>query len=110
MIPASEALDLPTAQLTDDQRVRVEKLEALIEAHVRNAMERRGCDFHTTETDNNVVAEINQRLKAAGWITQFMRLQEPNPLNRGAPRDIGFMIHLGPSDDAYKTNAKTLLS
>ena len=44
MIAAIEALRLPTAKLSTEERARADKLEAEIDLHVRKNMERRGVD------------------------------------------------------------------
>lgn len=102
MISAAEALRLPSAQLTSEERATADALEADIEAHVRLKMERRGCEFTTNETRSNVIAELNQRLKAAGFQPQWQAIIEPPRIGLGTPTHVGFKLALAPSDDAYR--------
>lgn len=103
MIPAHEALLLPTALLSEEQRARADALETLIDQYVRANMERRGCDFDTEETDLNVVAEVNQRLKAAGYNVNWQQLAKPNRLNpQGAMKLVGFRLAISPTTESYQ--------
>lgn len=110
MIPATEALRLPSAQLSVDEIAAADALEAEIEAHVSKFMERRGCDFVVKETRNNVIAEINQRLKTAGYQFQWQPLVEQHPLNKAVQKHVGFRLTLAPNDEAYRTVARAALS
>lgn len=101
MISAVEALRLPSAMLTDEERTAADRIEAELEIHVRKYMEFRGVDFKTTETRNNVIAELNQRLKAAGWSTQWQRMSRPNRLSGGAQECVGHMLFIAPTDESY---------
>ena len=101
MISAVDALRLPSAQLSEEERAGADKLEIEIEIHIRKFMERRGCDFETKETRGNVIAEINQRLKAAGYVPQWKPLLERHKLNNAAVTHVGFGLSLAPSDPAY---------
>lgn len=110
MIPAHEALKLPTAQLSEEQMHRADALEADIDRTVRSSMERRGCDIETKETDANVVAEVNQRLKTAGYSTEWRPNVEQNRLNPTMMKHIGWKLTLAPTDVAYKLAGGAILA
>ena len=101
MIAAKEALRLPTAQLSATEVEDANKLEAEIEESVINSMERRGCDLTTSQTNGNVIAEVNQRLKRAGYLPQWRPLVEKHKLDATIQQHVGFQLSLAPSDDAY---------
>lgn len=104
MISATDALRLPSAQLTGEEAAAADSLEAKIESGIRAAMERRGIDLQTNETRGNVIAEINQRLKAAGWVVQWRARVEP-PRVGLTPTLVGYDLSLAPSDEAYRAAA-----
>lgn len=110
MIPAAEALKLPTAQLTDEERAAADKLEADIEEHVRVGMQRRGVDLSIKEINGNVIAEVNQRLKAAGFTPQWQAQVERHKLNAALQAHVGYKLSLSPSDQAYTEAHQLLLS
>jgi|SRR5579859_1890068 len=105
MITAPEALSLPTAQLSEEEKKAADALEAAIEKHVRFAMERRGCDFSTTLTNRNVIAEVHQRLIQAKWKPQWEAMAVPSPVQGGGIRHTGWTVHLVPTDEAYREAA-----
>lgn len=102
MIPAEEALNLPSAQLTEDERSSIGKVLAEIEAHVRNYMQRRGVDITVAETNANVISEVNRRLRAAGYSTEWQAMVQPHPLNKALATHVGFKLAMAPSENAYK--------
>ncbi len=104
MIPAAEALRLPGARLSQEEQVAAAALLAQIEAHVRERMERRGVDYATSEVRGNVIAEVNQILRAAGWLPQWRAILEPSPLGGGS-RHTGYALALAPGDEAYRAAA-----
>jgi hypothetical protein len=111
VIPAVEALKLEGAQLTDEQKMAADKLEAAIDTHVRANMRINGVDYATEEKDPMVIAEVNQRLKRAGWLPQWEMRLERHRLNAAAPPTlIGFGLHLAPSDDAFAEALRATLS
>ena len=101
MIAAKEALRLPSAQLSATEVEDANKLEAQIEESVIKSMERRGCDLTTNVTNGNVIAEVNQRLKRAGYLPQWRALVEKHKLDAAVQQHVGFQLSLSPSDDAY---------
>lgn len=109
MISAVEALRLPSAKLTVEELQAADELEKMIDAHVQKFMAWRGFDFIGKETRPNVIAEVNQRLRAAGFQTEIRFTGEKNRFNAAAPPTItGFSLNAFPTDEAYK--AATSLS
>ena len=101
MISATEALSLPTAELSKECREAADKLEGQIEGIVREKMGRNGVDITTTVTHEAVIAEVNQRLRRAGWATNWQPKLEQHPLNKALTKHVGFSLNLFPSDAAY---------
>ena len=111
MISAAEALALPTAALTTEELARVVELEAMIEAHVLKNMQYRGADeFKSDETNPNVLAALNQRVKEAGYVPEFKYRIEKHPLNAALTKLVGFELGLYPSNEAYRAAKKAALS
>ena len=110
MIPASEALKLPSAQLTDEEKAAVERMESEIDEGVRTGMEHRGIDLNFTETNGNVIAEVNQRVKKAGFNAQWIKLVQKHKFNAALTETVGYSLSLSPTDEAYQTEARLLLS
>jgi hypothetical protein len=110
VIAAVDALKLPSAQLSDDERLAADKLEVAIEAHVLNNMRVNGVDFKTEELRPVVIAEVNQRLKRAGWQTQWQPLLEQHALNKAAVKHTGFGLNLAPSDAAFTEAFRSTLA
>lgn len=102
MIPAIEALQLPTATLTDEERTGADELEAQIEKSVREKMEFRGIEIEGKETRSNVISAVNHRLVAAGYNAQWSLTAEKHPLNAALTKIVGFKLSLAPNADAYR--------
>lgn len=101
MIPANEALLLPTARLSEEERTAADKLDAEIDLAIRANMERRGMDMKCKETNANVVAEINRRLVRAKYKPQWKPISEPHPLNKALLIHTGWNLSIAPTDLAY---------
>ena len=101
MISAAEALRLPSAQLTPEESTAADTLEDEIETHVRQHMERRGIEFSTKEKRGNVIAEVNQRLKGAGYLPQWQAIIEQGKFSTNRVHT-GFGLSLAPTDEAYR--------
>lgn len=100
MISATDALLLSRAQLTAQEKEAAALLALEVDAFINARMERRGCtDFATKEKNSNVIAEVNQRLRKAGWNTKWMPLHEKTT-------HIGWTLDLVPSDAAYNEAAE----
>lgn len=110
MIPASEALTLPTATLSNEERDAADKLEILIEEHVRKEMTRFGIDLQTSVTNKNVVAEVNYRLRMMGWVTNWQPIVEKHRFNAAMSVHSGFTLSLLPTDESYNVAARAVLS
>lgn len=110
MIPAVEALALPTAVLTAEQKADADKLEEEIDKAVRGHMQRNGLDMQVKQTDAAVIAEVNQRLRAAGYGARWSPMIEQHRLNAAVQNHVGFNLNLFPSDDAYKAFDRSTLS
>jgi hypothetical protein len=102
MISAAEALSLPRAQLTAEEKAAADALESLIDENVRISMSRRGCNIEGKEFNPNVIAEVNQRLKTAGYMTNWQFVIEQNRFNKAVQQPIGFRLELFPTDEAYR--------
>jgi hypothetical protein len=102
VISAKEALTQPSAQLTPEQLEKADTIEKTVEEHVLKFMERRGVDLEIKETDGNIIAELNQRLKAAGYLPQWKPLLQQHRLNAALQTHLGFRLSLAPSDEAYQ--------
>lgn len=107
MISAAEALRLPSAQLTSEESTASDALETAIEAHVRLKMERRGCEYTTEEKRPNVIAEVNQRLKRAGYQPQWQALVQQGKFSNNRVH-MGFSLSLAPTDEAYQAVGEVL--
>lgn len=102
MIRAEAALRLPTAQLNEEEIRRANIIMQEIETSVMAKMERRGVDLNIAESSSNVIAEVNQRLKRAGYNAQWQALLETHPLNKATTKHVGFKLSLSPSDESYQ--------
>jgi hypothetical protein len=102
-MPAAEALQLPTAALTVEERDAADKLEAEIEKHVSLRMEFRGVEMEGKETRANVISAVNHRLVAAGYNAQWQLVANKHPLNAALTQIVGFKLSLAPNADAYRT-------
>jgi hypothetical protein len=102
VIPAIEALQLPSAVLSDEERAAADELEKMIEEHVRKRMEFRGIEMEGKETRSNVLAAVNHRLVAAGYNAQWQLQANKHPLNAALTQIVGFKLSLSPNADAYR--------
>jgi hypothetical protein len=101
VISPSEALALPTAQLTADELRIVSTIEANIDDAIRQAMAYRGIEIDIRNSNVNVIAELNLRFRNAGWITQWQAKIEGNQFNQAVKTCVGFHLTLTPKDEAY---------
>lgn len=101
MISAVEALRLPIAQLTQDERESADSLAGAIEAHIRLKMSYAGCQYDAYETRANVVADVALRLRQEGWQVRCQPLFEQSRLGMGQGH-YGFQFVLVPTDEAYQ--------
>ena len=110
MIAAIDALQLPGAVLTPKQEAKLEEIDKLIEAKVRESMNYRGVGLiKIPETDTNVLAAMDQRLKMLGWKPEWMAKQ--SEINKAAIAH--FILNLDVSDSArasFENSHRTALS
>lgn len=102
MIAAIEALRLPTAELSDEERAGADALEAELEKYVRENMSFRGIEYEGKETRANVISAVNHRLVAAGYNAQWQLTANKHPLNAALTQIVGFKLALAPNADAYR--------
>lgn len=104
MISAVEALRLPSAQLTPDEVRAADVLELAIENHVRAHMTWHGCEenFTTPEKRSHVMAEVNYRLRKAGWVAQWQMLVEKGRFSSNQIHAGWTLTMLLPSDEARR--------
>ena len=110
MISAVEALQRPTAQLSPEELAAADKLELFIEEYVDKNMAYQGVNIEIKEVLPSIVANVSQRLKAAGYQAQWTPLVESHPLNKAQQRLVGFQLSLAPTDDSYRAAARAVLS
>jgi hypothetical protein len=110
MIASTEALMLPSAKLKEDEAAAADGLLVLIDDHVKKGMCRYGVDLETKMTNRNVIAEVNQRLRRAGWVTEWHPILEQHRLNAAVQNVTGYSLALYPKDEAYtEADRKTLM-
>lgn len=105
MIPASEALRLPSAQLSPEEVAAADALDAELDAHLRQHMQRGGATFDTKETRGPVIAEVTWRLRRAKYEVQVMAAQAASALDPRKACVVGYRLMLVPSDEAYREHA-----
>lgn len=110
MMTAVEALSLPTAKLSAEDVEAADKLETLIELHVKSNMKRQGVVLEISEVRGDVIADVSQRLKDAGYQVQWTPLVEQHPLNKAQQKLVGFRLSLAPTDESYRAAARVALS
>lgn len=109
MIQAAEALRLPIAQLSPEELEAADKLEAEIDAAVRENMTRSGVNFQSAEKRAGVITEINLRMKAAGWEPSIQIMSDVHPLNKAIQVVVGFRMALPPSEESFRAAARSVL-
>lgn len=102
MIRAADALALPTAQLTEEEKEAVDKLEVHIDAAIRSAMQYHGIELQINEVRREVITEMQLRLRAAGYSSQWEPRVERSKLNPNKGTLVGFELSLCPTDEAYR--------
>lgn len=101
MMKASDALMLSRARLTDGEKARAALLEQQIHDYTEKHMEYSGLHgFTTAECNNNVIAEVNRRLRRDGWFTQWVPAYSA-PTKGGKQQLTGWKLDATPVDAAY---------
>lgn len=107
MIPAAEALRLPCAHLTKEEQAAADALDGAIDAHLRAHMTRGGVTFDALEIRAPVVADVQIRLRAAGYQVQAYPLEESSRLCQGGQgRLVGYRLAIVPAEEAYRIAAQ----
>ncbi len=98
---AVDALLLPSAQLTQGEKALAALLEQQIHDHANAKMEYSGLHgFTTSETNGNVIAEVNRRLRRDGWFTQWVP-SYGKPTKEQKQQLTGWKLDATPLDAAY---------
>jgi hypothetical protein len=100
MRPA-DALRLPRARLTDEQRKTVAKAIEMMESLFEKGMTRSGLSVDMQCNDLVVVNELERNYKRDGWLTSVVPDWEPPRIRGGAPTLKGFKMILAPPPAAY---------
>ena len=100
MKPA-DALRLPKARLTDDQRKTIAKAIEMLETLYEPNMTRAGITIAMQCDDSIVLYELERHCKRGGWITHVMPNWEPPRIKGGSPLLNGFKMTLTPPQSAY---------
>ncbi len=96
-----DALRLPRARLTDDQRKTIAKAVEMLENLYDEAMTRSGIVVAMQCDDLVVLHELERHCRNEGWIARTEPDWEP-PRVRGAPPVLkGFKLFLSPPQSAY---------
>lgn len=98
---AADALLLARARLTEGEKALVALLEQQISDYAVLHMEYSGLHgFTTSETNGNVIAEVNRRLRRDGWFTQWLPAYG-KPTKEGKQQLTGWKLDATPLDAAY---------
>ena len=104
MITATEALRLPSAQLTHDERKGVVALLEKIDLEVRTGMKLNGIVIATDEIRPPVNAAVMQTLIRAGWNVAFHPIVVQSKVAGSKPYHTGFNMELTPSVASFKND------
>ncbi len=97
----TDALRLPRARLTEEQRRSVIKALEILEGLYELHMTRAGISINMQCDEPVVLHEVDLRCKREGWITQVLPDWEPPRIRGGAPTLKGFKMLLTPPQGAY---------
>lgn len=100
MKPA-DALRLPKARLTDDQRKAITKAIGMLEGVYEQGMSRAGISVDMQCDDVIVLIELERHCKNEGWLTQITPDWRPPRVQGGPPTLVGFKMQLAPPLSAY---------
>ena len=101
MKPA-DALRLPNARLTTEQRRTIAKAIGLLEGLFEKSMTRSGISVDMQCDDLTVLYELERHCKNEGWITHTAADWVPPRIQGGQPTLRGFRLMLTPPLEAYK--------
>ncbi len=97
----TDALRLPRARLTDDQRKSIAKAIEMLEVLFEQHMQRWGISVDMQCDDPIVLHELERYCKSDGWTTQIAPDWVPPRIRGGAPTMKGFKMLLIPPQSAY---------
>lgn len=100
MIHASEALRLPSAQLTEDENKMVTAILDEIDTGVRTNVRRNGFEFKTNCTSAPAIFEVTQVLQDGGWIVNCQPILKHPRIQGGMTTHEGFTLVCAPSREA----------
>lgn len=100
MKPAN-ALRLPKARLTDEQRKTIAKAIEMLEGLYESHMTRSGMSVAMQCDDLVVLRELERHCKNEGWIAQIYPDWGSPRVMGGAPTLKGFKMDLTPPQSAY---------
>jgi ssRNA-specific RNase YbeY (16S rRNA maturation enzyme) len=103
-IEAANALALPVAQLSSEEKREVDKLLDGMRSYMQLNMQYRGIDYKTDVTNMNVVAAVREIIRRHGFDVQVLAMQENARLQGAAPRVIGHIILCAPSSATYQAH------
>lgn len=97
----TDALRLPRARLTDDQRKTTAKAVEMLEALYGEHMTRIGISVDMQCDDPVVLHELERHCKNEGWLAQIVPDWAPPRIKGGQPTLMGFKMILTPPQNAY---------
>jgi hypothetical protein len=100
-VKPADALRLPRARLTDDQRKATAKAIELLEGLYEQSMSRAGVIIDMRCDDFTVLLELQRHCEAEGWLTQVAPDWQPPHVQGGRPALRGFKMNLTPPRSAY---------
>ena len=97
-----DALRLPGARLTNDQRTSIAKAIEILESLYESGMKRSGLSVDMRCGDFVVLYELERHCKSEGWLTQVFPDWNPPHISGAAPTLKGFKMILTPPQSAYE--------
>lgn len=97
----SQALRLPCAELTDEQRKHVADAIEMLEGLYPQSMTRAGMSVDIMAGDMVVLSELQRHCNAEGWLTHVQPNILPPRVHGGKPMLVGFKLTLTPPPGAY---------
>ena len=98
MITAKEALQLPSAQLTEEDQVKVKSFLDGLEASIRAQFDSAamGLQIPVDGMSNKILATIARKVREAGWAFGFEQLQEKSSIT-GELRVVALRVMIEPA-------------
>ena len=108
MITGTEALRLPSAQLTHEETAVVDKIIRLMDCEVREGMKRGGVQLKVSETRPHLITEVALQLKRAGWNSQWEPNVKQSSVHGGKPQLVGYIVTMVPTDESFDEASKII--